>query len=94
MVVSRATARVPDCPNFYGDDGSPNFDAHTSPNYGCGVNSTLAAMVANPVDLVRGQPGANTLDTAASTKAIGAFRSATPTGGGGATIKPESTGGK
>ncbi|MES2753220.1 MAG: CpaD family pilus assembly lipoprotein [Pseudomonadota bacterium] len=93
VVVSRATARVPGCPDFFGEDHGTNFDAHTSANYGCGSNATLAAMVANPVDLVRGQPGANTLDPATSTKAIDAYRKAAPTGGGGTTVKPESTGG-
>lgn len=96
VVVSRATAAVPGCPDFRTDvSGYANFDAHTSSNYGCGVNGTLAAMVANPVDLVRGQPGAGTLDPLASTKAIDAYRKAQPSGGGGQNLKTESTtGGK
>ncbi len=95
VVVSRATASVPGCPD-YSRDGAvdPNFDGHTSSNYGCGTNATLARMIANPVDLVRGQPGANTLDTKTSSKAIEAFRRAAPSGGGGQTTKAESTGGK
>lgn len=89
VVVSRATARVPGCPDYYAEDGSPNFSGRTSSNYGCAWNTSLAAMVANPVDLVRGQPGANTLDTATSSKAIDAFRRATLSGSGGQTIKSE-----
>ena len=51
------------------------------------MNATLARMLANPIDLVRGQPGAETLDTAVSAKAIDAYRKATPTGGGGRTSR-------
>lgn len=95
VVVSRATARVPDCPNFVGEDGAtPNFTGRTSANYGCGINSTLAAMTANPVDLVRGQPGSNTLGPATAVKAIDAYRKAAPSGGGGQNLKSESAGGK
>lgn len=95
VIVSRATARVPGCPDFRTDiPGYPNFDQHTSSNYGCGVNSTMARMVANPTDLVRGQAGAETLDTAVSAKAIDAYRKAAPTGNGGQNVKTESTGGK
>lgn len=94
VVVSRATARVPNCPNFTGEDGAtPNFSGRTTPNYGCGVNSTLAAMVANPVDLVRGQPGSDNLGTATAIKAIDAYRKAPLSGGGGQALKTESTGG-
>jgi pilus assembly protein CpaD len=51
-------------------------------------------MIANPADLVRGQPGAETVDTAAASKAIDVFRRAAPSGGGGTVLKSESTGGK
>ncbi len=92
IVVSRAVAGVPSCPDYRQDlAGNPNFDAHTSPNYGCGVNGTMAAMIANPVDLVRGTPGAGSLDPLVSTKAIDAYRKAAPSGGGGQTLKTEST---
>ena len=93
VIVSRAVARVPGCPDYRGEDGSPNFTGRTSANYGCGTNATLAAMVANPVDLVRGQAGADTLGPAAAVKAIDAFRKAAPSGGGGQNLKAESTGG-
>ena len=32
----------------------------TCPNFGCGVNSNIAAMVANPQDLIHGREGAGT----------------------------------
>lgn len=95
IIVSRATASVPGCPDFRSDvAGLPNFDQHTSGNYGCGVNATLAAMIANPADLVRGQPGVDSLDPATGTRAVNAYRKAAPSGGGGTTLKVESTGGK
>ena len=95
VVVSRATAGVPSCPDYHGDvSGYVNFDAHTSSNYGCGTNTTLARMIANPIDLVRGQPGAVALDPATGARAIQAYRDAKPTGGGGTTLQAQSTGGK
>ncbi len=93
VVVSRASAAVPGCPDFT-RSGSSEFEGSSTSNYGCATNASLAAMVANPMDLVRGQPGDDTVDTMQSSRAVGAYRKATPTGGGGQTIKSESTGGK
>ena len=91
VVVSRMKASVPGCPDF-SRVSEPEFESNTSSNYGCAVNSNLAAMVANPADLVRGQPGADATDPATSAKAIDVYRKAAPTGAGG--LKSESTGGK
>lgn len=93
VVVSRTSARVPGCPDF-SRNGSDEFEGSSTSNYGCATNANLAAMVANPLDLVRGQPGAETADTVTSSRAIDTYRKATPTGGGGTTLKTESTGGK
>lgn len=82
IVVSRMKATVPGCPD-YSRTAQPEFESNTSSNLGCAVNTNLAAMIANPADLVRGQPGAETNDTAISTRAIGTYRKATPTGNGG-----------
>lgn len=90
VIVSRSSAQVPGCPD-YSRVSQPNFDAHSSSNFGCGVNSTLAAMVANPDDLVRGQDAALAYDLGRGTKAIDTYREAKPTGTGG--LKAESTGG-
>ncbi|MFL6846362.1 MAG: CpaD family pilus assembly lipoprotein [Allosphingosinicella sp.] len=76
VIVSRTTASVPGCPNFEGRDGPSS----TSRNYGCGVNSNFAAMVADPNDLVLGQAGSVTGDDTQSTKAIRVYREAKPTG--------------
>lgn len=91
IVVTRMTASVPGCPDF-SRVAQPEFNSNTSSNQGCAINSNLAAMVARPEDLVRGQPGADVSDPAVSTKAIEVFRKAPPTGSGG--LKAESTGAK
>lgn len=91
VVVSRMHAGVPHCPDW-SRDATNEFEANTSSNYGCAVNSNLAAMVANPADLVRGAPGTETTDTALSYKAIDTYRKKAPTGAGGLTAT--STGGK
>ncbi len=75
VVVSRMRAKVPGCPDF-SRVSQPEFESNTSSNQGCSINSNIAAMVANPVDLVRGQPGADVTDPASSTKAIDAYRKA------------------
>lgn len=92
VVVSRTTARVPGCPD-YSRMYEPNFNAHTSSNYGCATNSNLAAMVANPTDLVRGAPDAGDVASQVGTRAIGVLRAAKPTGEGGTWLKADSAGG-
>ena len=49
-------------------------------NLGCAVNSNLAAMVANPEDLIHGREGSGVGDTLTSIKAVDAYRKAEPTG--------------
>jgi len=93
VVISRSSASVPGCPDFT-RSGSSEFQGSTTSNFGCASNASLAAMVANPLDLVRGQPGAETGDPITTTRAINSYRGATPTGAGGTAIKSESTGGK
>lgn len=93
VVLTRTSASVPNCPDFSGAGSPGDYRASTSSNYGCATNRNLAAMVADPTDLVRGEPGSGTTDTMSSDKAVGALRRAAPTGGGGTTVKAESTGG-
>jgi pilus assembly protein CpaD len=54
VVVTRSTASVPNCPNWT-KTTEANYNSSNHPNYGCAVNSNLAAMVADPEDLVRGR---------------------------------------
>jgi pilus assembly protein CpaD len=81
VIVTRMKASVPGCPDY--SHMQPDFEASTSSNFGCASNSNLAAMVARPEDLVRGQPGAETSDPVSGTKAIDVYRKAPPTGAGG-----------
>jgi pilus assembly protein CpaD len=88
IVVSRMTASVPGCPDHSRTSGL-DLNANTNSNFGCATNSNLAAMIARPEDLVRGQPGADTIDSATSFKAIDTMRKAPATGAGG--LKSETT---
>lgn len=85
VIVTRSTASVPGCPNWRGRAGNA-----TSSNYGCATNSNLAAMIADPSDLVLGQAGSGRSDGTAA-KAIKVYRDASPTGGGGSSLKSESS---
>lgn len=90
VVVSRAVAEVPNCPDW-SRTSQPEFNANSMSNYGCAMNSNLAAMVANPEDLVRGRTDGSVADAATGGRAISALRKSTPTGAGGAALKSEST---
>ena len=93
VVVSRMKATVPGCPDWT-RNSSFEPDNNTSSNYGCATNSSLAAMIADPEDLVRGRAG-DTTDPTRSVKAVDAFRRASPSGGGGGTVASAgTTGGK
>jgi len=84
VIVARSTASVPNCPNW-----APTGASATASNYGCAVNSNLAAMVADPSDLVLGQSGSGTGDATATAKAIKVYRDKAPTGSG--ALKNESS---
>ncbi len=81
VVVSRMHASVPGCPDW--SRGSAHeFQASGSSNYGCAINTNLAAMIARPSDLVRGADPDTVTDTAVNTKAIEAYRKKPATGAG------------
>ena len=77
VVVSRVRATVPGCPDF-SRTRQPEFESNTSSNQGCAVNANLAAMVANPMDLVVGQTGGDETDAFTASKAINNYRKAAP----------------
>jgi len=79
VVVSRSRATVPDCPNW-SEKSQPNFANRSMPNTGCAVNTNLAAMIANPEDLIHGREGSSVVDAKTSAKAVQSYRSAKPTG--------------
>ncbi|MEO7635531.1 MAG: CpaD family pilus assembly protein [Sphingomicrobium sp.] len=82
VIVSRTVANVPGCPNW-SVPSHPNYANTTMSNFGCGMNSNLAAMVANPEDLVHGRSPSATADARTATKPVSAYRNATPTGNNG-----------
>lgn len=87
VIVSRAVASVPGCPIY---DPLETGERHqTSTNYGCASNTNLAAMVADPNDLVLGQSHNRPIDAATATKAIKTYRDKVPTGSG--DLKSETT---
>lgn len=73
VVVSRARASMPGCPNWSGVS-QPNYANRTMPNYGCAMNGNLAAMVADPNDLVHGRADLPGSDGFAGAKAIAMYR--------------------
>jgi pilus assembly protein CpaD len=79
VVVTRTRASVPGCPNW-SLPAQPNFNNRSMSNFGCAVNSNLAAMIANPEDLVYGREGSGVGDTLTASKAVNAYRKAEPTG--------------
>ena len=90
VIVSRSSASVPGCPNW--SDPTIGTPERMSANYGCATNSNLAAMIADPNDLVLGQSGSSDGNTTASNKAIKAYRTAAPSGAQG--LKTEKAGAK
>ncbi len=79
VVISRAFANVPGCPDWSGRSDA-NFTNGTSRNYGCAISSNLAAMVANKEDLVHGQDGTGNTVVLTNAKAIDAYRAKPVTG--------------
>ncbi len=90
VVVTRSVATVPGCPDW-SDDGDGNYSNATSRNYGCATNSNLAAMVANPEDLVRGQDNEGRPVITKSNSAIEAYRKGSTGSGGGSSSSSGST---
>ncbi|WP_265570444.1 CpaD family pilus assembly protein [Sphingomicrobium nitratireducens] len=79
IVVSRARATVPGCPDW-DDTSNPNPGNGTMANYGCAVNANRAAMVANPEDLVFGRAGTGVIDPRTTIRALDSYRAQRPTG--------------
>ena len=79
VVITRSSARVPGCPDWSATSDM-NFNNATSPNFGCALNSNLAAMVADPQDLLEGKKGTGETVIATSNKAISTYREMEPTG--------------
>lgn len=79
VIASRATASVPGCPNWSEEQILPTV--RTSSNYGCATNSNLAAMVADPNDLVLGEQGNGRSAAQTAGRAVRVYRERAMTGG-------------
>lgn len=79
VVVSRMRAFVPGCPD-HSKIPTTDFESNTNSNFGCAINSNLAAMVARPEDLIHGRSDGDVVDSAVASKAIQTFRKAPNTG--------------
>jgi pilus assembly protein CpaD len=81
VVVTRSHASVPGCPDWSGQlTGTLNNSTHA--NFGCAVNSNVAAMVADPEHLIHGATGTGETVVMSSTKAIDSYRKKAPSGAG------------
>jgi len=90
VVVTRSKASVPGCPDWSArNDFNPNNA--TSSNYGCATNANLAAMIADPEHLLKGAKSQSDTVIMSSNKAIDLYRTAQPSGAGGATVKQTSS---
>ena len=81
LILRRSLASVPGCPDWSNKQETDGRAAASS-NYGCAFNSNIAAMVANPQDLVGGKTTDSDLRTATSDRAIKTYRDKQPTGAG------------
>jgi len=82
VVVTRSKAAVHGCPDWSAHSDA-NFANGLSPNFGCGVNSNLAAMVADPDHLIKGDDATGNTTIMSSNKAISTYREQVPTGANG-----------
>ncbi|SHN56435.1 CpaD family pilus assembly protein [Erythrobacter sanguineus] len=82
VVITRSSASVPGCPDWSAGSDM-NYSNGTSPNHGCAVNSNLAAMIADPQDLLEGKKGSGETVIATSNKAIATYRETPPSGAAG-----------
>lgn len=87
VVVSRAFAHVEGCPDW--SHANNEYQGGNASNYGCAAAINLAAMLANPQDLVEGRASHQPSDATLSVKAIKTYRDAVTTGTQG--LKDEST---
>jgi pilus assembly protein CpaD len=78
VVAGRSSASVPHCPEW--SDPGIESPVRTGTNYGCATNSNLAAMIANPDDLVRGRDASGRGAAIIAGRAVRVYRENRPTG--------------
>ena len=81
VLITRTTASAPpECADWR-RQSNPEYEASTMSNFGCAVVSNIAAMTADPNDLVVGKAYEGA-DGFTSAKATGVYRKKEPTGAG------------
>jgi pilus assembly protein CpaD len=94
VVVTRSRAYVPGCPDW-SEHVAEYGNNTTAPGFGCAINGNLAAMIADPQQLLHGAAGTGDTVIMSSTKAIETYREAKPTGAEGLPeVSSQSAGGK
>jgi pilus assembly protein CpaD len=94
VVVTRSRAYVPGCPDW-SEHVAEYGNNTTAPGFGCAINGNLAAMIADPQQLLHGATGTGDTVIMSSTKAIQTYREAKPTGAEGLPeVSSQSAGGK
>lgn len=82
VVVARRRAVVPGCPNW-SQASQPELENKSTSNFGCATNTNLAAMIADPEDLLHGRESGSVEDSRTATRAVDMYRTKPPTGQGG-----------
>lgn len=77
VALTRSSAHVPGCPDWR-DHSAGQLDNRTSNNYGCAINSNMAAMIADPQDLLRGRDDTGSTQVMTSNGAIRTWRERQP----------------
>ena len=78
IVAGRSTASVPGCPSW--TDPGIDSPVRTGTNYGCAMNANLAAMIANPDDLIRGRDAGGHGAAIVAGRAVRVYRESRPSG--------------
>lgn len=74
VVITRSRASVPGCPNWSATSDA-TLGNGLSPGYGCSTGANLAAMVADPEDLIKGKQGSPDTYITTSTDTINTYSS-------------------
>ena len=81
LVLVNPVAGVRAILNVLSRESNPNFSNEMMSNFGCAVSGNLAAMIANPGDLVSGREPSGIADPVLSNKAIESYRAKAAKGG-------------
>lgn len=78
VAIQRSRASVPGCPDWT-ESSDATLGNGLSPGYGCALNSNIAAMVADPEELIQGRKGSNDTYISTSNSTIKAYSTAVGT---------------